>query len=490
MDLVLYPRAAPGDRLRVWAGSFRRAQAPELTWWLDGQPATPRALRPISSVRSGDALPKNTPPASVPRAFAGVYEFANLQPDTRHEITVQADGERASWSLRTLPTQVPNVLDRWFNVLLVSCFYQGEDVQGVAGTVISELKGAAQPHLTLLVGDQVYLDLPTQVIFPAEPDRLADKFEADYRRNWAGPGGFGQVLAAAPSACIPDDHEYWNNFPNATPVVANTWTAGGRAAWQLAARQLFEGFQRSYDGQLGDAFTLDVAPLSFFLADGRTFRDPDRRFMLSRAGRDQLDAWAQRVIDGRLFGVFVSGQSLFSEPAGFFTGKIADYEMPNYQDFPQIVRALTRIADAGRPVLCLTGDVHWGRVTEARDQISGRTAFREIIASPTSLVATLGADQVATARTWLGGLLGGTADPWPRHAAAQPAPAYFAGDVTGSRFACASPALHQQRGNHVVLLSFQQSGGGVDVRVTYYPLSLVDSIRKPIVVGPFRLRNL
>ena len=185
------------------------------------------------------------------------------------------------------------MLDRWFNVLLVSCFYQGEDVQGVAGTVISELKGAAQPHLTLLVGDQVYLDLPTQVIFPAEPDRLADKFEADYRRNWAGPGGFGQVLAAAPSACIPDDHEYWNNFPNATPVVANTWTAGGRAAWQLAARQLFEGFQRSYDGQLGDAFTLDVAPLSFFLADGRTFRDPDRRFMLSRAGRDQLDAWAQ-----------------------------------------------------------------------------------------------------------------------------------------------------------------------------------------------------
>jgi hypothetical protein len=486
VDLVLYQRAAPSDRLRVWVGAFGELQAPNLAWQLDGAARAPQALRPISSVRSDDMLP----PAGVPRAFTCVYEFDGLQPDTRHTITIETGGGRKDWSLRTLPATIPAVLDQWFNVLLVSCFYQPEDVTGVVGTIVSELKAAAQPHLTLLMGDQVYLDLPSHFIFPTDRVGLADKFETDYRRNWTGSVGYAKVLAAAPSLHIADDHEYWNNFPNVTPVVANTWTASGREAWGRAAQAMYLGFQHSYADQLGNATTLDIAPLSFFMLDGRTNRDSDRRFIMAPAELAQLDAWVQHVIDQRLFGVFVSGQTLFIDPASLLVGKTADYEMPNYGDYRAIVRALTRLADAGRPALCVTGDVHWGRMIEARDQFSGRTAFREIITSPASLVAMIGADQITSLGSRIGGWFGATPDPWPRHPSPRRPPAFFASAVNANRFACIDPPTHMQRGDQVALLSFQQSGGGLDMRISYYPLSLNPDLRRPTILGPFRLRNI
>ena len=113
-------------------------------------------------------LPPDVRPSVVRRAFTGVYEFDGLQPDTRYTIAIQSGGEVKQWSLRTLPAAVPSALDQWFSVLMVSCFYQAEDVTGVAGGIISQLKAASQPPLTLLMGDQVYLDLPTQVIFPSD----------------------------------------------------------------------------------------------------------------------------------------------------------------------------------------------------------------------------------------------------------------------------------------------------------------------------------
>jgi hypothetical protein len=486
-DLVLYQRAAPSDRLRVWAGTLYATQAPELEWRLDGAPRVPQALRPLDSVRSDEMLPPNVRPAVVQRAFTGVYEFDGLQPDSLHTVTITSGGESRERSLRTLPAAVPTALDQWFNVLLVSCFYQAEDVRGMAGTIVSQLKAAAKPHLTLLMGDQVYLDLPTQLVFPRDLASLADKFETDYRRNWIGPLGYGQVLAAAPSVSIPDDHEYWNNFPHITPIVANTWNRPDRDTWQSAALAMYKGFQFPYVGNLGDAFRLDVPPLSFFISDGRTLRDPERGFTLSPAARDQLGQWVDHVIGQRLVGIFVSGQSLFVEPAGLLKGKVADYELPNYKDFRDIVRTLTRLVDGRRPLLCLTGDVHWGRVTEALDQTTGRTAIREIITSPASLVATMGSDQLKEAGSALGGIFGRSTDPWPRHADAKAPPAYFASDVTANRFACLNPPRHRQRGNHVALLSFRQSGGGVDLQVTYYPLSFTEP---PRVVGTFPLRSL
>src|SRR6266536_3477227 len=227
MSMVLYPRAAPSDCLRVWVGVFQATQTPALNWFLDDSPITPVALREISSVRPDDLLPADIPPAQVPRAFTGVYEFNNLQADTSYAITASAGGESVKLETFTLPASVPTQLDRSFNVLLISCFHQAEDRGGLAGTIVSQLKGTNKPHLTLLAGDQVYLDLPTLKTFPDKLPWLADKFERDYSLNWQGPLAYTNVLDAAPSVSLRDDHVYWNNFPHVSPFIANSRTPAG-----------------------------------------------------------------------------------------------------------------------------------------------------------------------------------------------------------------------------------------------------------------------
>ena len=203
MDLILYPRVAPQDRLRVWLGVFAATAAPALHWLLNGAPVEPTALRPVASVRPDAMLPSGVAPTALPRVFTGVYEFSGLLPDTLYTIAVQAGNQSATLETRTLPNAVPTDLDRWFNVLLVSCFHQAEDRQGLAGIIVSQLPSVARPHLTLLTGDQVYLDLPTLQDFPDDVAWLAAKFEKDYTLNWRGPLGYTEVLAAAPSLAIP-----------------------------------------------------------------------------------------------------------------------------------------------------------------------------------------------------------------------------------------------------------------------------------------------
>ena len=101
---------------------------------------------------------------------------------------------------RTLPAAVPTALDSWFNVLLVSCFHQAEDRKGLAGIIASQLKAVTRPHLTLLMGDQVYLDLPTLQDFPMTWPGWPGNSKT-ITRNWHGPLGYPHILSAAPCLC-------------------------------------------------------------------------------------------------------------------------------------------------------------------------------------------------------------------------------------------------------------------------------------------------
>jgi len=423
-------------------------------------------------------------PENVPRAFAGVYEFSGLKPDTLYTITVQAGNQSATLETRTLPSAVPTALDRWLNVLLVSCFYQAEDRQGLADVIVSQLPSVSKPHLTLLAGDQVYLDLPTLKDFPDDVAWLAEKFEKDYTLNWRSPLGSTEILKAAPSLAIPDDHEYWNNFPHPSPFIGNSLTPEGRDRWRQAAQAMCAGFQVPYPAQLGEPVTLAIAPLSFFVADTRSHKDPDRRFTMSDDAHQRMEQWVSDTIATKQFGVFISGQSLFTQATGKIAGAVGDYELPNYDDYGRILLRLQRLADAGRPVLCLTGDVHWGRVVTATDIRTGRTAFAEIISSPMSLVATVGQDQIKEAGAFLGGLFGHH-NPWPRHADPAEPPAFLASEPLQGRFPCATQ--HRQKGNHVVLLGFRQHGSGIEVRITYWPITRDATVAQPNTIGPLTL---
>lgn len=487
MDIVLHPRAAPSDRLRVWIGAFQVTSAPSLAWSLDGVAAEPVALRPIASARTDDLLPANQAPETIPRAFTGVYEFAGLEPDSLHTISVSAAaGGECELSARTLPSEIPTDLDRWFNVLLVSCHHAAEDRRGLSGIIVSQLRALVRPHLSILAGDQVYLDLPTLKNFEDDEVWLADKFERDYIENWRGPDGYAQVLDAAPSVSIPDDHEYWNNFPHPSPFIQNAWSQDGRDRWRKAAQAMFRGFQLPYPNSLGEAFILDVPPLSFFIADTRSGKDPGRGFTMPDSEHQRLNDWVDRVIAGKRFGVFVSGQSVFEDPISSAKGAIADYELPNYEDFGRIMQTLQRLIEGGRPLICLTGDVHWGRIAAAQDITTGRTAITEIISSPSSLVTTVGADTINKIGGFFQGVFG-SSDPWPRHSAPSEPPAFLASSALSGRFPCST--IHGQKGNHVALLSFRQAGDGVKCRVTYWPIHSDSSVASPVELGPFKFKS-
>ncbi|WP_447978574.1 hypothetical protein [Candidatus Nitrospira bockiana] len=311
---------------------------------------------------------------------------------------------------------------------------------------------------------------------------LADKFERDYVRNWEQPPGYADVLAAAPSVSIPDDHEYWNNFPHASAIVQNSWGRNGRARWTAAAHVLYDGFQLA--SAAPEPTILDVPPLSFCLVDTRRSRAESRRSMLPPGVLQAIGAWRDRVLTDRLIGVFATGQSLFEDAKGGISGKIVDYALADYDDYPALMQTLATFGEQGRPLLCVTGDVHWGRVAVARHRRRQRDAVYEIVSSPSSLVTTQGGDTFKEIAAFLGGLVG-RRNPWPRHSDPDAPPAFLASSVLGRALECRM--VHPQKGNHVCLLSFRRDGAGLALRVTYWPIDARGEVTAPVQLTEIKI---
>jgi len=251
---------------------------------------------------------------------------------------------------------------------------------------------------------------------------------------------------------------------------------------------MFNGFQLPLPNKLGRSFIVEVPPLSFFIADTRSNRDQDRSFIMPVEQHAQLEDLVTRVVAKEQFGVFISGQSVFQNPVSAFAGATADYELPNYADFGQIMTTLRRLIDEGkRPMMCLTGDVHWGRVAAAQDLVTGRRAITEVISSPTSLVTTLGADTFNKIGGFFSGIFG-KSNPWPRHPDPVQPPAFLASEALGHRFTL--EMTHGQKGNQVALLAFRQTGAGLECRITYWPIHSDADLARPIELEPFELSRM
>lgn len=487
--LAAYPLAAPSDRVRIWVGAFGVANAPALSLTLSGSIAQPDILRPMTRVCSGPLLDSSDPSAG--RAFTGVFEFAGLPAGSARTVSISAGGELLEIPVSTLPAALPDRADQAFNVLLCACYDQDEDRSGLVSDIVSQIK--LDPALTLFLGDQVYLDIPTLADFPAAPAKLAKKFEDKYAANWAwdslGKPGLSKVLSRAAGAFVPDDHEYWNNFPHAAAAIQNSWTQAGRDGWKAAARALYEAFQLAPGTGFGGAQVIEVPPLSFFILDARSERQEDRSYAVTPQSRDRMRAWVDGLIarkDGGdpWFGVLVSGQALLDTKAGPLRGRVADFEMPDYDDFGAITGEVERLVAHGLVLVYITGDVHYGRISSAIDTTSGRIAIYEVISSPSSLVATAGVDELKRLGGAVAGIFG-RKNPWPRHGDPKPPPEYFLG--TGS---LKPQMLHGQKGDHVAVLSFWRAGGGVDFAVTYYPIHPDKAVQKSVRLDGFKLRTV
>jgi hypothetical protein len=474
MTLVVFPRlSSSAGAAQIFVGDFGATHAREPTFLLDGGPVLAVPLRRMASVRSPqDGVPLNS---ASPRAFTGVYEIPNLAPGAAHVLEVRVGDEAQRPVIGALPARIPSEVDGGFNILLASCFCTGEhNPATLRAGLAAALSGiypkpafGRRPDCSFFMGDQVYLDLPSLTDFPEDRASLAQKFEADYVRNWSG--GLAPLLETAPSVCLPDDHEFWNNAPHRSPFIQNSWTKRGQDAWRGAAQTAFDAFARPhpYAGGPGDTpFVLTIAPLSFFLADGRSGRTETEA--LTGACRAALAGWVQMLNANNYVGVFATGQSLFCEAPGWLVGQVADREMPNYQDFSEIIRTLQ---GARQPLFALTGDVHWGRVTVAKDATSA-ARIHEVVVSPLALVTTPGKDQLHRVLGRVKGFFGG-ANSWPRHSDADVPPERFG--MGASRYGCepgrAVDGLPANvKGDQLALLSFAFDAARhrLSAVVTYY----------------------
>jgi hypothetical protein len=487
--LTAYPQATRPGAIRLWVGVWDTEAPPPVTLSVNDAPANARVVKAMAPIRDGIAGP-----AGAPFNHRAVLEVAGLAPDSPHRVRVVAGESACDLSVRTLPERIPDVLDGTFNILLCSCYYQPEDASGLVGAIVSQIM--RRPHITLMMGDQVYGDLPLLASFGA--DSAARELSQKYRRNWAserlGPGGLGKVLAAAPAICVADDHEFWNNFPFSQSQLPPTWTEAGRNAWKRAATELYEDFQLG-DAKAGDAQRVDVEPLKLLCLDTRSCRDDAFDALLPPAAVEALERWADDLVAdkhaerGPWFGMLVSGQALFALPETESRKRKVDAEMSNYAQFARaILPQLTRLADESIPVLYVTGDVHWGRVAEAVDALRGRTLLYEVIASPSRLIRVPLVDKGKELGNTVRGIFG-KPDPWPRHSDPADVPDWLSG---GRRFSLQCDPSRgigmRQRGDQVAILSLCRAGRGVNFNVTYYGITQDRTAGRSVTTPTYELR--
>lgn len=484
MILSTYAQAGGPKLIQLWVGLFDVAQPPVPQFTIDGVARTPRIASPVRPIGdfSHDA-------SGQPLNHRGVFEFDVGQADQPYRIGITAGGLRRDVVVRTLPESVPDSLEGTFNVLLCSCYYQPEDASGLLGTIVSQIR--MQPHLTVMAGDQVYCDLPLFENLPKENPGLARRLGEKYRRNWAssslGVAGLEPVLARAPVVCVPDDHEFWNNYPFPQKQLQNLWDADGRRHWREASQALYEDYQVA-PGTAGTK-RIDVDPLRMLFVDMRCKRDDAFDEMMPAASLTEIGRWANDLVAAAAakkpaVGVLCSGQALFIDPPEKESDKKnVDAEMGNYRQFDFVRKQIENVIDAGVPVLYITGDVHWGRVANGTDVLTGRTLLYEVISSPSRLIRVPFLDSAKEKLEAVTGLFGDK-DPWPRHASPEQVPDRFG---TNRRFRLRR--VFKQKGDQVVMLSFSRSGSGVEFQARYYPIHADKKIAESVATDRIPLRT-
>jgi len=359
---ALVPNEATSSSMKLWVGC--RFGAPSANLSVRAEPAG-RAV-PLPALQPW-------PSRADAQVHTGRVEIAELAADaTQTFILLEAGNEVARCEAGTLPTRVGSPDDPLI-VFLGSCFCRKQD-RGV-GAAITGLPAAAQPHVKILAGDQVYLDAESRSWRGNSEERLREIFLDAYWATWTSPGtSLAQVLARGPNWFMSEDHEFWNNYPYRNAAGFDTWLpwGAGKDAYKQIANELYERFQSPA------AFTkIDVSPVSFALLDTRRYRD-DRKHQLCRP--DDFKQFAKWVGNLSGPGVLVTGQPIFGEESGLL-GTVMDLSLPDYDQYEDVLRAL---AAAHQPIILLSGDVHFGRIANTRRRTGPDLV--EIIASPLALV--------------------------------------------------------------------------------------------------------
>ncbi|WP_248915202.1 hypothetical protein [Pseudomonas moorei] len=493
MILMARPLVGAIGEITLWVGAFDTVDPPLPTFTLDRVETAALGNPQFFPVRDRQMKvdPANAR-ARKPCNYQGVFRLPSANSDKLHDIVVRCEDQSCPLQVLSLPDKVPDKTAGRFTILLASCYSQPED-PGFLSEVIKNLP--IRPNITLLAGDQGYLDLPLMEDIPESEPAMSNMLGDKYKNHWLsgqyGTRGLHPLFSAAPTACIPDDHEYWNNYPFAQAQLPGTHTQSGRDLWGAAARVLYEDFQLGGDPATHQGWqTIDIDPLHMLLLDTRSDRQANfnaRYGLMTQDTENALVDWANQLMNahGRgetAIGVLVTGQSLLTEAAS--TPQIMDAEYPNFdRQYRLILSELDRLASAGIPVVCLTGDVHWSRVTQVHHFPTQSNPLTEVICSPSSLFELPGYDQLSAAKNYISSLFNGKDDDWLRF----PSPEKPPKQLLNGPFSPGSGVTQGFKGNMVSLLTFCQAGSGVEMTVTFYPLHDDPRIKRPQPAGTIKL---
>ena len=430
----MVPHEAAADQAVVWVGA-------------DEAPATGLVVVTSAGVVALGAW-QVFPHSGQTRLWFQRVTLVGLEPRAAYHTQLRRDGEvLAESTVRTLPADIPSPGARPFTVLLASCFCARSDQEGSLNVTFLNLP--QKPDVKILCGDQVYLDEP----WPAYAfrvlggDELLGRHFVNYWDTWAQPNGAPgcrSVLVDGANYFVADDHEFWNNAPNFAPYVLNSWTSHGRQEWWNRAQALYQSFQA-----VGTRATFAVGGLSFMLLDTRRNRSADRSRVVTDEDLTAVVRWTEQLTGP---GVLVVGQPIFAEDAGFWSGHLVDWGLPDYEQYPAFARA---IAAARHSMVILTGDVHFGRA--ARGTLASGALLMELISSPAALA------EFSSAWT--------------------PAPARFpATSIPGlARVSVSTEPSFRLTANHFLTLEFVSAGADVQMTVSAWPVG-TGQVPKPIPV--------
>ena len=439
MTLLLVPHEVGPDHVRLWVGA------------LDEPGVTPGSLS-VGVVGGGGAVGVDQWDGTVPARGRTIafrrLTVTGLAPGSRYRFELRQDGHVVSEAMAaTLPVRLPTLEERPFTVMLGSCFARARDGAGNAGRAYSLLPADARPDIKILCGDQVYLDQPTTefLIHTHKEEDLLARHLANYASAWTQTDGFRELLRVGGTFFISDDHDFWNNAPNATAIARDTWSQDGRDAWRRAAMTLYEAFQRPV---AEPSATFRVDRLSFLVVDTRKARTAGTAAFASEDDMKAIEQWAADL-EGP--GCLVVGQLVFSGQAGL-KGRFMDYGLADFDQYPRLVRALM---GARHTVVILTGDVHFGRVAVC--QLTPDRDMVEVVASPLALVAPF------PANTW--------------HAAPSDFPAVAIPGVV--RRPVRTAEAFQLNVNQFTTIGFSQSGAFVRMHVRAWPVETNGTLPRP-----------
>ncbi len=360
----------------VWVGTlFPTLKMPER--------ARVRLFRDGREVRSAPITLSDwqRPFRGMRRRFYKVVTFRRLEPGSAYRVTFErlvddskAHGAVRRWqglragAFRTLPPRLPRKGDGAFTLGLGSCFYPHRDGGRAAAAyraLCTHDDDTVRPDITALTGDQVYLDVGFDSL-SLIPQEIRERVADDYALHWQALDG---IFGHGGTWMLPDDHEYWNDFPFTDSPIPALWSLRFphvRRHWEAVARDGVMNVQRSPVVEtvaIGDDVTLCFADL-------RSHRT-EAAFLPEAPFAALLD-WARHRTGP---GILVIPQPLMVRRSR------AERNLLSYRR--QYTELLNALAAAPHDIVVLSGDVHFGRIASVPMGACGARLF-EIISSPLS----------------------------------------------------------------------------------------------------------